>query len=245
VHRTIVRSLLALALVVAPVAAQDVDAIFARYNAATDPENKVASIPGMKATATFEVAAAGMRASMTIHQQRPNQSLVVVTIEGLGEMRQGHDGKTTWSSDPMGGPRILTGVEAASIADGADFAMMRRERSLFAAVEGAGEAEFDGEKCLRVKLTYKSGRVTTECFSTTTGLIIETAGKQATPQGEIDTSTRSYDYRPVGGVLMPHRIVASMMGMQQVITISDVTIGAQDPAVFELPPAIKALRGNP
>jgi len=245
VFRSIARTFLALTLVVAPAAAQDIDAIFAKYNAAADPQNKATTLPGIRTTAVFEIAAAGMRASLTSHQQRPNLVLTVVTIQGLGEMRQGHDGKTTWSSDPMSGPKILTGAEAATIADGADFAMLRRDRANYAAVEGAGEGSFDGETCQRVKLTYKSGRVTTECFSTTTGLIIETAGKQATAQGEIDTSTRLYDYKSVGGVMMPHRIVASMMGMQQVITISEATVGVQDPTLFDLPPAIKALRGNP
>ena len=243
--RSIARAFLTFGLVVAPAAAQDVDAIFAKHNAAADPGNKAASLPGIRATATFDVAAAGMSASMTIHQQRPNLRLTVITIPGVGEIRQGHDGKTTWSSDPMAGPRILTGEEAAVIVDEADFAMMRRERANYAAVEGAGEAEFDGEKCLRVKLTYKSGRVMTECFSTTTGLVIEMSGKVSTPQGEIDVSTRKYDYKAVGGVMISHRQVASMMGMQQAVTISEVTIGAQDPTLFELPPAIKALRGNP
>jgi hypothetical protein len=245
VFRSIARALPALALIVAPVVAQDVDAIFARYNRAVDPENKVASLAGIRVTAVFEVPAQGMRASMTIHQQRPNLMTSILNLQGVGEMRQGFDGRTAWASDPMQGPRILTGPEAAQIADGADFATMRRERALFAKVEGAGEAEFDGEKCSRIKLTWKSGRATTECFSVTSGLIIETGSNQATPQGEIQVSTRLHDYKPVGGVLMPHRVVASAMGASQVITISEASVGVQDAKLFELPPAIKALRGNP
>lgn len=243
--RPIVRTLVTLLLLAMPVAAQDVDAIFSRYNAAIDPEGKVATFKGMKVRATFEIAAVGMRAEMTVHQAVPNQSLTIVTIPGMGEMRQGSDGTTVWSSDPMGGPRILTGTEAAPIADGANVDFMRRSRASFTSVEPAGEGEFDGEKCMRLKLVWKSGRTTTECYSTTSGLVIETAGKQVTPQGELDTSTRMYDYKPVGGILMPHRVVMSMMGIQQVVTLVEVTAGEQDPTLFALPPAIRALKGNP
>lgn len=223
-------------------AAQDIDAIFDRYNKAVDPGNRAAALPGMKLSGEFEMAAAGIKATMEIFQRRPRQVLTVIQIPGLGEMRQGYDGTTTWSSDPMGGPRILTGLEAATITDGADLETIRRARANFAAVEPVGEAEIEGEKCVRVHLTWKSGRKTTECYSVTSGLVIESAGTQQTPQGEIQTSTRISDYRDVGGVMMPHLMVTSMMGIQQVIRITAIEPGEQDAARFELPAAIKALR---
>ncbi len=237
-------SLLALSVLlpVSSLAAQDVDAIFERYNAAIDPGNRASAIQGMKLTGEFEMAAAGIKATMEVFQRRPRQVLTVIQIPGLGEMRQGSDGTTTWSSDPMGGPRILTGLEAAPIADGADFDAIRRTRSNFASVEAAGESEVEGEKCVRVQLTWKSGRKTTECFSVTSGLVIESSGTQQTPQGEIQTSTRISDYRDVGGVKMPHLMVTSMMGIQQVIRVTAIEHGEQDASRFELPAAIKALR---
>lgn len=240
--RRMTRSALLCTLLALPLGAQDIDAIFSRYNAAVDPDNRSATINGMKVTGSFEMAAAGIRAEMTIIQRRPKQILSIVRIEGIGEMRQGSDGTTTWSSDPMGGPRLLTGPEAATLTDGADFDTMRRARANYTAVEPAGTGEVNGEKCERVKLTWKSGRVTTECFSVATGLLVESTGAQATPQGEVQTTTHVSDYRDIGGVKMAHRIVTSFMGVQQVMTVATVQLGDQDPAQFDLPPAIKALK---
>ena len=65
------------------------------------------------------------------------------------------------------------------------------------------------------------------------------------PYFELQTSTRMYDYKAVGGIMMPHRVVMSMMGIQQVVTLVETAPGDQDAALFTLPPAIRALKGNP
>ena len=42
-------------------------------------------------------------------------------------------------------------------------------------------------------------------------------------------------------MLQPTRTTVNVMGQQQVLAIEEVTFGAVDPAVFELPDAIKGL----
>jgi len=244
-HRRLQQSLLALAAIAITsltLPAQSAQEILDRFSKAVDPAGKLTSLTGFRSEGTFEMPAAGMSATFVSMQRRPNQMAMSIMIGGLGEMKQGSDGSTVWSNDPMQGPRILTGAEAAAFLDGADFRAMARPAELFSAMERAGEAEVDGEKCLKVKLTWKSERVTTECFSVATGLLIETSGTQATPQGEVSTTGRITDYRSVGGVMMPHKIVNSMMGFQQILTITKAEAVEQDPALFELPPEIKALK---
>lgn len=236
-------SLALLLLVVAGTAsAQTPQAILERYSKAVDPDGKIATVAGFRSSGTFEMPAAGISATFTALQRRPNQMTMSIVIGGMGELRQGFDGTTAWASDPMQGPRLMTGLEAAAMVDGADFRAMARPADLFSAMELAGEADLDGEKCMRVKLTWKSSRVSTECFSVATGLIIESRGTQSSPQGEVETIARMYDYKPIGGILMPHRTVNSMMGTQQVLTITEVVVGEQDAKAFELPPEIKALK---
>ncbi len=236
-------AVLALSLVAGrALSAQTPAEILARYAKAVDPDGKAASIQGMTSTMTMEMPAMGMSATVSSVQRRPNLVSVKITLPGLGEMRSGFDGSTAWASDPMQGPRLVSGAEAAQTIDNADFGMLTRPASMFESSELAGEGDVGGEKCIRVKHVWKSKRVTTDCYSVKTGLIIESMSKQMSPQGEIDAVSRLSDYRSVGGILMAHKVVVQVMGMEQVMTITSAEAGDPDPKLFELPAEVKALK---
>jgi hypothetical protein len=238
------KSLVALALILVSSAAgaQSAAEILANHTKAVDPQGVAAKLPGMKTTANFEIPAMGMNASLIAIQRAPNQTSVLVGLPGIGEMRQGFDGTTAWASDPMQGPRIMAGTEAAAMSDNADFRAMSRPADLFTAMELAGEGEVDGEKCLKVKHTWKSGRVTTDCYSTSSWLILESVATQSGPQGEMQAVSRFSDFRSVGGLMMPYKTKMSMMGMEQLMTITSVEIGEQPASAVEPPAEVKALK---
>lgn len=230
------------ALGTAPLAAQSPAEILDRYTKTIDPQGKIPSIQGMKSTISMEIPAAGMSANVTTVQRRPNQMSMTIEIPGLGQMRQGFDGETAWSSDPMQGPRILAGAEATAMKDGADINAMARSAAMFTAMEAAGETDVDGDKAACIKLTWKSGRVTTDCFSKSSGLLVESRMKQESPMGEIEAVSRIGDYRDVNGVKIPHRMTQSAMGMQQVMITTGVEFGPQDASLVAVPAEIKALK---
>lgn len=233
----------AAALLVAPsVSAQTPDAILERYNKAVDPNGVLASIQGMKSSVTMEAPSMGM--SMTINSvaARPNLVVVVTDVPGLGVIRQGFDGTTAWSSDPMQGPRILNGMEAAALVEGSSFNNIVRSKDLFSAMELAGTYDAGGDMTSCVKFTWKSGRETTDCFSNATGLIARTLTKQVTQMGEVEVEMFIKDYRPVNGLVVPFRVESNMMGMAMTITTTSMEFTAQPASMFELPAEIKALK---
>lgn len=231
-----------LALSAGSLAAQDPAAVLARYREAIDPQGLIPGIQGMKSTLTMEVPSMGVSATITAVQRRPNQMAMTIVIPGLGEMKQGYDGTTAWASDPMQGPRLVTGQEAAALIDGADMNSMTRSPDQFTKMEAAGEGDVDGEKTVCVKLTWKSARETTECYSVTSGLLLETRAKTVTQMGEVEAISRLSDYRSVGGIMVPHKMTQSAMGMQQIMTTNSVEFGPQPATLFELPAEIKALK---
>lgn len=216
--------------------------ILARYTRTIDPQGKIPALAGMRSVVTMEMPAQGMRAEITAAQSRPNLMTMTIDIPGLGQMRQGYDGTVAWSSDPMQGPRILAGAEASAMSDVANLSAMARLPEMFTAMEPAGEVDVDGTKASCIKLTWKSGRVTTECFSQATGLLVESRAKQMTQMGEIESVSRLSDYRDVAGIMVPHKTVQTAMGMQQIITTQSVAFGPVDAKLFELPPEVRALR---
>lgn len=236
--------LVALALLFAAnvAVAQTPAEILSNHAKAVDPDGKMPAVQGMKMTANFEVPAAGMSGSVIAIQRRPNQTAMTIGVPGLGEIRSGYDGTTAWSSDPMQGPRLLTGLEAATAAEGADFRSVTRTADLFTASEPAGEGSVDGQKCLKVKHTWNSGRVTVDCYSTATWLIVETTATQISPQGEMTAVTQFSDFRAVSGIMLAHKMSVSAMGMQQIVTTTSVEFGEQTAASVEPPAEVKALK---
>jgi hypothetical protein len=219
--------------------------ILKRYTQAIDPQGKLNTLEGFRTVATMDMPAQGVSMKITSVQRRPDHIAVSMTIPGLGEMKQGYDGTNAWSVDPMQGPRLLSDAEKTQLTDGADFKAMQRDPSLITKTEAAGEATVNGEATDCVAITWKSARVTTECFSRTSGLLLEMRAKSSTPQGEIETVTRMSDYKPVGGVLMAHKIAIEAMGMQQSITFTETEAGPMPASAFEPPAEVKALIKKP
>lgn len=231
-----------LAAATQPLGAQTPAQLLARYSKLTDPTGALTRVEGMRTQMTMEIAAAGIKASISMAQRNPDQMVMTVDIPSVGVMRTGYDGSTAWSADPMQGPRILTGNEAAAISDVASLRALLRTPDQFTSIESASDVTVDGDAAKCVTLTWKSSRVTTECFSIATGLMTEARQKQQSQMGEIEAVTRYADYRMVGGIMIPHRMTQSAMGMQQVMAIVSVEIGAQDAKLFDVPAEIAALK---
>jgi hypothetical protein len=245
--RTFRTSLLAIAALVAPLAlaAQTPAEILERYNRTIDAEGKLATHEGMKWTANVSIAAVGMTMTMVMHAQRPDLVFAQTDMPGMGVSKQGYDGSTAWSSDPMQGPRLLAGLEAAAISENSGMRSNLRTPDLYTSLTEAGEMEVDGDKAKCVTIAFRSGRIATECFSIATGLMVEARSTQQSPQGEIQVTTRPSDYRNVGGVLLAHRQVQQAMGMEIVVTLTAIEFGPQPAALFELPAEVKALKPAP
>lgn len=240
--RSVFAALFAVAAIAPTLAAQTPQAIVDRYNKAVDPQGRVPSLQGMKSTTTMEAPAMGMTATINAAAARPNLLLVETEIAGLGVIRQGSDGSTVWTSDPMQGPRILTGMEAQTIIESSALANILRTPDQFSAMELAGTYDAGGDATTCVKFTWKSGRESTDCFSDATGLLARTVTKQVSAMGEVEVEALIKDYRNVNGLMIPHRVESNMMGMAMTIITTSMEFGPQPASLFELPAEIKALR---
>jgi hypothetical protein len=240
------RTLVAAALLApAAVAAQSADEILTRYAKAIDPAGKVPSLAGMTSTGTFEVPAAGMTGQMVMQQGAPNRTVLTISLPGIGEMKQGFDGETGWAMDPMQGPRLMSDKEVAQMRDEAGFLGVIKHPSLRTGATVVGKGEVNGEACTKVKIDWKSGRSTTECYSDASGLLLEAVGTQASPQGDIASTTRFYDYGDIAGMKVAKRLEIEAAGMQQVVKFSAVEVAPVAAEAFALPAEIKALKARP
>lgn len=189
----------------------------------------------------MSMPAAGINASFELTQLSPNQMAMVTEIAGMGKIEAGFDGTTAWSVDPMQGARVLSGKELDQIKDEADRRGSVRAPEMFSAVETVADTTMNSERCYLVKLTWKSGRESFDCYSPTTGLLVASRSVQQTAMGDMPVVTLFSDYKKFGDVLVATKTTQEAMGQQQVLTIASVVFGDGTGVTIAPPPSVQAL----
>lgn len=175
----------------------------------------------------------------------PNLSLARMRVRGA-EILAGYDGAIGWSVD-AGVPRLLTGSELTDMAEESIFHRILHDDSLFRSARTVEAREVDGRPCWYVRMVWRSGRETGECFDQQTGLRVLVEYSMKMGEGERIPLTELHgEYRDYDGVLSPSVTRTRIMGMELVTTVTSVRYGGVDPAELAPPAAVRALAaGNP
>ena len=234
-------------LAIAPVAAQAPAALpaakdlIAKFVAATNSAAVMAKHQSVRTKGRFELPAAGVSGDLEISQARPNKTVMRINVSSIGQIEQGFDGTTAWSINPMQGPRLMTGRELDAVREESSFGASSRQGPNVASATTIEKTEMNGESCYKVKMVWKSGRETFDCYSAASGLLIASMGKQESPMGTIEVTNLISDYKDFGGQKIATRLTQQVMGNEQVLIINTVDYDAAEPTAFDMPAAIKAL----
>lgn len=240
-------ALAACALAPAGAAAQQLppaEQLVQRYVQAVGGRDALLAPRTTRTRGTFEMPAAGITGELEVVAGKPNRVATRVTIPSLGEIRNGFDGQTGWSVDPMMGARLLSGAELQAAQEQADPLAAVRDPSLFQSITTVEQTTMGGQACYKVRLVWKSGRESYDCYAVDGGLLVGSVNTQESPMGNMTVTTLVSDYRQFGNVRMPTKLTQEMMGQQQVINVSSVEFDVVDDAAFTPPAEIAALRGN-
>lgn len=218
--------------------------LLAKYGAAAGSQAFLKSA-AISTKGGLSMPAAGMEATFEMVQIAPNRMQMITTIPGMGAINIGYDGSIGWSMNPMQGPRLLTGKELDQMRDEADPRMIARSPELYSALETVADTTMGGQQCFLVKLNWKSGRETFDCFSGATGLVVGSKSIQQTAMGEIPVTTLYSDYKKFGDITLATRTVLEVMGQQQVVTITSVEAGTGAGLEIKVPAEIQALAAKP
>lgn len=217
-------------------------AVLTRYAEATGA-SKLSQQQGYHVKGTFEVIAQGLRGTLEGWRDLASgRSLQVLTLPGLGEIKTGLDSEFGWSTSPFEGAKILDVKEFTEQREKDDIRTMRRDPEVVLEALAIERATVDSQPCIVLKLKWKSGRETTECYSEANGLLVRSEAVETTSAGAIPTTTLYSEYKKFGDITMPTKAVqrAAMLEITQRIT--DVEFGAVDAAKLTPPPEIQALR---
>lgn len=234
------KTLAVLMLLTAPLSAQTLDEVLAHHWEALGGKDKIAAVQSVRITAKQVFGPQEVPA--TILWQRPNKVRMEFTMQGLTGI-QAYDGKTAWMVMPFLGkndPEEMTGDELKDIIQQADMV----EGPLFNWKEKGNKVEFLGEDTIegtpawKLKLTLKSGDVSTVWLDKDAYVQIKSESKRKRGEQEIEVETSYGDYKEVDGLIFPFSIESKAKGQPQgaTITVQSIELNPKlDPAVFTMP----------
>ncbi len=221
----------------------DGKALVSKHIAAIGGREAMEKHSSVHMTGTFSMAAMGIEGPIHLYRAKPSLFLQQITLGAMGEVTQGFDGTTAWSVNPMMGPSIVTGDQAAQMKQQADFFADYPDFAKYTSVETVGLEDFEGRKCYKVKLVKADGSgEAMQFFDAETGLAAGMTRTVENPQmGKIDVTVVMSDYKDQGGVKMPSKILQKTPQGDVLLTFTTVEFDNVDAKVFALPDAVKAL----
>jgi hypothetical protein len=218
------------------------DTILDKYVAATGGKEAYEKHHTEIAKGSFEMAAMGIKGSMTSYRVAPDKSYTETDLGGMGKVREGSDGQVFWQLSAMMGPHLREGAEKAQAQLAATFNAELHWHDLFKDAKTVGVEQVDGKDCYSVQLTPAEGSPITQCYDKESGLMVKQSMTLQSPMGEQTVNSFATDYRKEGDVLMPHKLRSSVAGQEITITFDSITFNADIPAdTFAVPDEIKAL----
>jgi len=232
-----------------PVIAEDTEAplptgeaIMDQYIVATGGLEAYAQLQNTTSRGTFEIPAAGIEGSIVIYHARPNKLYTRVESQAMGTLESGSNGEVFWERSMMVGPKIKEGQEREESMRDAIFDKFARWREIYKQVECTGVDSVGSEACYRVVATPSTGEPPTLYFSTESGLLLKVESIHKHQMGDIAIKARPQDYRSVGGVLVPHKILVRVLTQDRELTFTSIEHNTDIPEDrFTLPEEIQEL----
>lgn len=201
---------------------------------------RMARLTSTYASGTLEFTGPGMHGKMEVYAKAPNKQLVVMTLEGIGELRQAFDGQVGWVQHPSGEIQEVSGAALEDMRRSAVFGAALQWRELYPQAELIGEENVGDRKAYAIRLTPASGRPVTRYIDAQTFFLVREAGTRETPQGALEMTVDFADYRDVSGIQMPFYIRQVMPNVEIVVKITTIKNDTPiDDALFARPAAKK------
>lgn len=212
-----------------------VDEIMEKAIAANGGKAALEKMTSYVAKGTLEMSAMGVTAANEVYAKAPDKRLSVTSVDGYGEVVQGVDGKTAWSSDPQGGLKEITGEQLAQLRREADFYGAAHWKDLYPKAEVTGKEKAAGRDCWMVKLTPAEGKPVMHCYDAETFLVTRAVNPGP---GGVEIPVELSDYKDMGnGVKSPYTIKVNMPEMgEMIIRYKEITPNVEiDDAKFAKP----------
>jgi hypothetical protein len=206
-----------------------IDALMEKHVAALGGKDLLLAAKSLIATGTFAMPGQGLKGKMAIYGKAPDKAFHAVSLEGIGDVKKGYDGKVAWTSDPFQGLREMTGVERDMFVREADFRGPLHWKELFPQVEFLGKAMLGEKPVYKVKMTPATGDAELRSFDADGFLLVQVEMMVDGPSGKVPVIQTFSDYRKVGGLVSPFHMETTVGGISAAVI--DITELKYDEAI--------------
>jgi hypothetical protein len=238
--RKLMLSLVGLALLGPPLAAQTADDIIAKYLKTVGGMEKIQAVKTLRRSGKF-TGGGGFEAAVLQENKRPNKVREEFSLQGMTGVNA-YDGKTGWKIEPWQGkkdPEALSEEEMKSIVEDADFdEPLVNYQQKGNKVEFAGTEQVEGTDAYKLKVTLASGDVRYYYMDTDYYVPIKIELKRMIRGSEQELETSLGDYKEVAGWYLPYSIETGLKGSpdRQKITYAKIDANVDiDDRRFEKP----------
>jgi len=224
--------------------AQTVDAetIIQRYLDAVGGREAIEKIHSRVAKGTFAMADMGMYAPFESYIRTPDRYRFRLDFAGMGSAENGVNGDIAWQTNPMAGPRILSGSERLAALQQARIEPLLNWRDFFVSAEASGPESLGDRSVYKVVFTPEKGSPMTCYFDADSGLLVRADVEQGGQRIQSEIS----DYREVDGVKVPFKMTMSGSQFRFELLVESVEHNVEIPdETFSLPAEIARLVEQP
>ncbi len=197
---------------------------------------QLAKIRTIQISGTVEYPGQGMRGRYEAFFKTPNKFLFKATIQGIGEIQQGYDGKVGWEKNPMLGLRELKGAELERIQQSAESGAQNDIRKIIRNPKLTGQEKVGNRNAYVITAQSRSGSPVKVYIDAQRYLLLRMDMQAPTPQGSLNVATFFEDYRKVDGIMYAFTTRQSASGIEAITKVERVRHNAPiDDSIFRKP----------
>ncbi len=206
----------------------EVDAVLARYFNAVGGRANWEKITSRVIEGEVEMSLLPGTSSLQMLAKAPDKQLSIITVPGLGEMREGYDGTTGWIKNPFQGLVERPASEMVKVRRDAQFNRELKLRQIYPDLAVKRVDRSGPEPLVVLEARPATNAVERFFFGERSGLLVRQESEFEGQNGPVRVRSEFEDYREVSGqVRIPHRLVvhfqgADGMGLELKVTVKEV-----------------------
>lgn len=196
--------------------------ILDNYVKALGGRDAILKVKSRITTGTIELVPMNLKGKFEGYSAPEARSYTKMTIDGVGDLLEGSDGKTGWAINPIQGNRDKSGSEFLQSQLNANFYRDTKLDKLFSKIEVKGVEKVDGREAYVVSAVADGLPPETWYFDTQTGLMVRSDLTAISPEGNQPMSVFYEDMRKVDGILIPFRLRTQTTQFTMIMTATEV-----------------------
>lgn len=210
------------------------DAVLTKYAQVTSGPTSVGRITSRVIKGRINVPGLSAGGRFEFYSTAGGKSLTVMSVESLGIVRQGFDGRSGWTSSENG-PKGATIPENAVLA-AADFYRDAKLSDLYPKTKLLGKVKEGDREIYMIEATSRTGTPETLRFDVQSGLLVHRDFTRTSARGPIQSEIYFSDWHNVDGFRLPCGMTQMIGNLTLVITIDEIRHNvALDDTIFQRP----------